>query len=183
MSSSGSGSRLAAEIYRTHTPRGSRSDARNAVERRMPNRPHAKLPEAYARALAPGRWPRCDSLPKDELAASGEPIEPEACGRPVGLAIYKPDYAAEVEVTRPCSGDRSSREDGNAQSCMQGRRARGRFGIKHPWRIAVAPRFVLLELWPTGAIGRCKPASIESRVPRLCCRARTDGAHHRILCE
>jgi len=69
-------SRLA-EIYRTHTPRGSRSDTRHAVERRMPNRPHAKLPEAYARALAPGRWPRCDSLPKDELAASGEPIEPE----------------------------------------------------------------------------------------------------------
>jgi predicted phosphodiesterase len=37
----------------------------------------AKLPEPYARALATGRWPSCEILPKEELAASGKPIEPE----------------------------------------------------------------------------------------------------------
>lgn len=38
----------------------------------------AKLPEAYARALATGRWPSCEILPEEERAASGKPIEPEA---------------------------------------------------------------------------------------------------------
>ncbi len=37
----------------------------------------AKLPEAYARALATGRWPSCEILPEEERAASRIPMKPE----------------------------------------------------------------------------------------------------------